>query len=99
MVHSLDHTAERGRILFHNRMMHFVQAESIKSELFNFDGEVKKPGLRWLIEEGNWADVLSGKFDEVEEQKTKPEECWDLDEALKKQYEQQAELPESAYDL
>ena len=30
---------------------------------FNFDGVKKKPGLRWLLEEGNWAGVLSGEFD------------------------------------
>lgn len=51
---------------------------------FNFDGEVKKPGLRWLIEEGNWADVLSGNFDEEEAEAAEV---------------QQDDLPDSAYDL
>ena len=30
---------------------------------FDFDGVKKQPGLRWLLEEGNWAGVLSGEFD------------------------------------
>ena len=30
---------------------------------FDFDGVKKQPGLRWLLEDGNWAGVLSGEFD------------------------------------
>lgn len=35
---------------------------------FDFDGVKKQPGLRWLLEEGNWAGVLSGEFDSNNEE-------------------------------
>ena len=39
---------------------------------FDFDGVKKQPGLRWLLEEGNWAGVLSGEFDNhIVEKQTK----------------------------
>jgi len=60
-----------------------VLLEKFSKITFNFKGEITKPGLRWLLEEGNYADVLSGKFDVPEKE---PEQ-------------QQAELPDSAYDL
>lgn len=31
---------------------------------FTFNGVKKKVGLRWLLEDGNWAGILSGEFDQ-----------------------------------
>ena len=36
VMNSLNHAAEGGSVLFDYGMMHLAEAESIKSELFNF---------------------------------------------------------------
>lgn len=41
--------------------------EKFKSIEFEFKDGKKKPGLTWLIDKGNWADVLNGKFDKQEQ--------------------------------
>lgn len=40
--------------------------------------------MRWLLEEGNWADILSGKFDAEEKPENEPEQCWNLEEAMQR---------------
>ena len=70
-----------------------VLLEKFSKVSFNFNGEIKKPGLRWLIEEGNWADVLSGQFDE--KRKELPASAYNLDDIG----QNECELPASAYNL